>query len=78
MHIYSVPKLESLIGVKISQYCSVDMNEAGAEKKILWMHGVVKRVGDSTWLDTQMPGQTARSRARRQRLTGTHVKRQTT
>ena len=29
MQLYSAPKLESLIGVKISQYCSVDMNEAG-------------------------------------------------
>ena len=29
MQLYSAPKLESLIGVNISQYCSVDMNEAG-------------------------------------------------
>ena len=29
MQLYSAPKLESLIGVRISQYCSVDMNEAG-------------------------------------------------
>ena len=32
MQLYSAPKLESLIGVRISQYCSVDMNEAGTEK----------------------------------------------
>ena len=50
MQIYSAPKLESLIGVKISQYCSVDMNKAGTEKKLLWMHGVVTRASDSTWL----------------------------
>ena len=50
MQLYSAPKLESLIGVRISQYCSVDMNEAGTEKNILWMHGVVTRVSDGTWL----------------------------
>ena len=50
MQLYSAPKLESLIGVKISQYCSVDMNETGTEKKLLWMHGVVTRVSDGTWL----------------------------
>ena len=50
MQIYSATKLESLIGVKISQYCSVDMNEAGTDKKLLWMHGVVARVSDGTWL----------------------------
>ena len=49
MQIYSAPKLESLIGVRISQYCSVDMNEAGTEKKLLWMHWVVTRVSDGTW-----------------------------
>ena len=26
------------------------MNEAGTEKKILWMHGVVIRVSDGTWI----------------------------
>ena len=26
------------------------MNEAGTEKKILWMHGVVTRVCDGMWL----------------------------
>ena len=26
------------------------MNEAGTEKKLLWMHGVVTRVSDGTWL----------------------------
>ena len=50
MQLYSAPKLESLIGVKISQYCSVDMNEAGTEKKLLWMHGVVMRASDGMWL----------------------------
>ena len=50
MQIYSAPKIESLIGVKISQYCSVDTKEAGTEKKLLWMHGVVMRVSDGTWL----------------------------
>ena len=50
MQLYSAPKLESLIGVKISQYFSVDMNEAGTDKKLLWMHGVVTRVSDGTWL----------------------------
>ena len=50
MQLYSAPKLESLIGVRISQYCSVDMNEAGTDKKLLWMHGVVLRVSDGTWL----------------------------
>ena len=50
MQLYSAPKLESLIGVRISQYCSVDMNESGTEKKLIWMHGVVKRVSDGTWL----------------------------
>ena len=50
MQLYSAPKLESLIGVKISQYFSVDMNEAGTEKKLLWMHGVFMRVSDGTWL----------------------------
>ena len=49
MKLYSAPKLESLIGVRISQYCSVDMNEASTEKKLLWMHGVVTRVSDGTW-----------------------------
>ena len=29
MQLYSAPKLESLIGVRISQYFNVDMNEAG-------------------------------------------------
>ena len=48
MQLYSAPKLESLIRVKISQYFSVDMNEAGTEKKLLWMHGVVTRVSDGT------------------------------
>ena len=48
--LYSAPKLESLIGVKISQYCIVDMNKAGTEEKLLWMHGVVTRVSDGTWL----------------------------
>ena len=50
MQLYRAPKLESLIGVKISQYCSVDMNKSGTEKKLLWMHGVVTRVSDGTWL----------------------------
>ena len=50
MQLYSAPKLESLIGVKILQYCSVDMNKAGTEKNLLWMHGVVTRVRDGTWL----------------------------
>ena len=50
MQLYSAPKLESLIGVRISQYCSVDMNEAGTEKNLLWMHGVVTRVSDGTFL----------------------------
>ena len=50
MQLYSAPNLESLIGVKISQYCSVDMNEAGTEKKLLWIHGVVTRVSDGTWI----------------------------
>ena len=50
MQLYSAPKLESLIGVKISQYCSVDMKKAGTEKNILWMHGVVKIFSDGTWL----------------------------
>ena len=50
MQLYSAPKLESLIGVKISQYCSVDMNKAGTDKKLLWMHGVVTRVNDGTCL----------------------------
>ena len=51
MQLYSAPKLESLIGVRISQYFSVDMNEAGTGKKLLWiwMHWVVKRVSDGTW-----------------------------
>ena len=26
------------------------MNETGAVKKLLWMHGVVMRVRDGTWL----------------------------
>ena len=26
------------------------MNEAGTEKKLLWIHGVVTRVSDGTWL----------------------------
>ena len=26
------------------------MNEAGMEKNIIWMHGVVTRVSDGTWL----------------------------
>ena len=50
MQLYSAPKLESLIGFRISQYCSVDMNKAGTEKKLLWMHGVVTRISDGTWL----------------------------
>ena len=50
MQLYSAPKLESLIGVKISQYCSVDMKKAGKEKKLLWVHGLVTRVSDGTWL----------------------------
>ena len=50
MQLYIAPKLQSLIGVKISQYCSVDMDESGTEKKLLWMHGVVKRVICGTWL----------------------------
>ena len=50
MQLYSAPKLESLIGIKISQYCSVDVNEAGTKKKILWMHGLVTRVSDGTWI----------------------------
>ena len=29
MQLYSAPKIDSLIGVRISQYCSDDMNEAG-------------------------------------------------
>ena len=33
MQLYSAPNLDSLIGFKISQYCSVDMNDAGTEKK---------------------------------------------
>ena len=49
MQLYSAPKLESLIGVSISQYCSVDMNKVGTDKKLLWMHGVVMRVIDGTW-----------------------------
>ena len=35
MQLYSAPKLESLIGVRISQYCSVDTNEARTEKNLL-------------------------------------------
>ena len=50
MQLYSAPKLESLIGVRISQYCSVDMNEACTKKKLLWMHRVVTRVSDGTGL----------------------------
>ena len=50
MQLYSAPKLESLIGVKISQYCSVDMNKEGTEKNILWVNGMVTRVSDGTWL----------------------------
>ena len=50
IQLYSAPKLESLIGVKLSQYFSVDMNEAGTEEKLLWMHGVVTRVSDGMWL----------------------------
>ena len=50
MQLYSAPKIESLIGVRISQYCIVDMNKAGMEKKLLWMHGVVTRVSDGTWI----------------------------
>ena len=50
MQLYSAPKLELLIGVKISQYCSVDMNEAGTKKKLLWRHGVVTGVRDGMWL----------------------------
>ena len=50
VQLYSAPKLESLIGVNISQYCSVDMNEAGTEKKHLWMHRVVMRFSDGMWL----------------------------
>ena len=50
MQIYSAPKLESLIGVRISQYFSVDMNKAVTEKNLLWMHGVVTRVSDGTWI----------------------------
>ena len=50
MQLYRSPMLESLIGVRISQYCSDDMNEAGTEKKLLWMHGVVTRFSDGTWL----------------------------
>ena len=50
MQLYSAPKLESLIGVNRSQYCSVDMNKAATEKKLLWMHRVVTRVSDGTWL----------------------------
>ena len=45
-----VPELESLIGETISQYCSIDMDKADVEKKLLWMHGVVLRVSDGTWL----------------------------
>ena len=26
------------------------MDEAGVEKKLLWMHGVVLRVSDGTWI----------------------------
>ena len=50
MQHYSAPKLESLIGIRISQYCSVDINKAGTKKKILWMHRVVTRVSDGMWL----------------------------
>ena len=50
MKLYSAPTLESLIGVKISQYCSVDMNKAGTEKNLRWMYRVVTRVIDGTWL----------------------------
>ena len=78
MQLYRAPKLDSLIGVRISQYCSVDMNEAGTEKTFLWILGWLRESVMARGLLTQIPGQTAGARARRQRLTGTHVKRQTT
>ena len=78
MQLYSAPKLESLIGVRISQYRSVDMNEAGTEKKLLGCTGWLRESVRARGLLTKMPGQTAGAQARRQRLTGTHVKRKTT
>ena len=77
MQLYSATKLESLIGVKILQYCSVDMNEAGTEKSFFGCTGWLRESVMARGLLTQMPGQTAGAREMRKRLTGTHVRSQT-
>ena len=50
MQLYSDTNLKSIIGLKISQYCSVDMKKSGTEKNLLWMYGLFIRVRDGTWL----------------------------
>ena len=52
------PDLKSLIGHKISCYCSVDLDENGTKKDAMWMNGTICRVSDGTWLLT------ARSKSR--------------
>ena len=37
-------------GLKIMYYSSVDMDEKGDEKELVWMSGVVERVSDGTWM----------------------------
>ena len=44
------PKVESLIGMRIEYLSSIDMDNAGSEKNVLWMGGTVERVSDGTWL----------------------------
>ena len=49
----NVPKLESVIGMRIEYLSSIDMAKAGSETNVLCMGGAVERVGDITWI---MPG----------------------
>ena len=57
MQLYSAPKLESLIGVKISQYCSIDMNETGAMKNGKTLPSLAQQLGRlESWTRRQRRG----------------------
>ena len=43
-------KPESLIGMIIEYFSSIDMDKAGSETNVLWMGDIVERLSDGTWL----------------------------